>query len=265
VENSQEFLEFKNKKVVITGAAGIFGGWIAKTFAAQGAKICLTDVRADKLSELGKDPVFKNTELLIYPADLSKPEEISELCLAVEKKWAAPDVLVNNAGLYTRHKLLDMSLLDWTNMMAVNLTAVFFLTQAFSKLMIREERKGSVINIGSGAAVGVQIGGGPYSTSKAALAMLTRAWALELAPYGIRVNAVGPGFAPGSEVSLLSEDYVEQTVSTIPLGRVSGPHDAPEAILFLCSSKASFITGATLNVDGGKTAGTYKKTETHRL
>lgn len=268
-ENSRGFQEsegkksegkrFEGKKVVITGGAGIFGGWIAKAFAAEGAKICLTDIRDDKLSELAKDPVFKNTEVLIHPADLSKPRDIANAASFVEKKWTAPDVLINNAGLYTRHRLLDMSLPDWENMIAVNLTAAFLLTQAFAKPMIREGRSGSIVNIGSGAAVGVQVGGGPYSTSKAALAMLTRAWALELAPYGIRVNSVGPGFAPGSEVSLLPEGYVEQMVETIPLGRVSGPQDAPEAILFLCSSKASFITGATLNVDGGRTAGTYKK------
>jgi 3-oxoacyl-[acyl-carrier protein] reductase len=258
-QNVSETDEFKGKRVVITGAAGIFGGWIAKAFAARGARLCLTDSRGDKLSELTEGKAFQDTELVSFQTDLTKPDEISELCAAIEKKWGAADFLINNAALYPRHRLLDMSLSDWEGIMSVNVTAPFLLTQAVARLMIRESVRGVVINISSGAAIGVQIGGGPYSTSKAALAMLTRAWALELAPHGIRVNAVGPGVAPGSEVSLLSDDYVSKMVDTIPLGRTSGPSDAPEAILFLCSPRASFITGAVLNVDGGRTAGTYKK------
>jgi 3-oxoacyl-[acyl-carrier protein] reductase len=85
--------------------------------------------------------------------------------------------------------------------------------------------------------------------------MLTRTYALELAPYGIRVNVVNPGFAPGSEVSRLDEDYVEMMIRTIPLGRTSGPHDSSEAVLFRCSDRASYITGTTLTVDGGRSAG----------
>ncbi|MDR1977156.1 MAG: SDR family oxidoreductase [Synergistaceae bacterium] len=259
MENMLGTSEFRNKRVVITGAAGIFGIWIAEAFAAHGSRLCLTDIRDEKLTEVANRASFKDIDLLVCPADLTKPDSIAELCASIEKEYATPDILINNAGLYTRHKLLDMTLADWEKMMAVNLTSTFLLTQAGAKMMIHEHVEGSIINISSGAAVGVSVGGGAYSTSKAALAMLTRAWALELAPHGIRINSVAPGFAPGSEVSGLPEEHVKNMLNSIPLERTSGPNDASEAILFLCSSKASFITGTTLSVDGGRTAGTYKK------
>jgi 3-oxoacyl-[acyl-carrier protein] reductase len=259
MRGTDEYSDFKDKRVVITGAAGIFGTWIAEAFARHGARICITDVRAEKLRALAKNPAFNEIELLTVHADLMLPDSIKMLSAEIEKKWGTADILVNNAGLYPRRTLLDASQSDWDEIITVNLTAPFLLTQTIAKQMISENVKGSIINISSGAAVGVKIGGAIYSTSKAALAMLTRGWALELAPYGIRVNSVAPGFAPGSEVSLLSDDYISQMIATIPIGRTSGPSDAPEAILFLCSSKASFITGALLNVDGGRVAGTYKK------
>jgi len=251
--------EFNGKRVVITGASGIFGTWIAKAFAAQGARLCLTGSREYKLHELAADPAFKNTELILHRADLSDPASITDLCKKIEDEWLTPDILINNAGLYHRRTVMDISFEDWQEIMAVNLSAPLLLTQKLAKLMIKNQIQGSIINISSGAATNTQIGGGHYSTSKAALAMLTRNFALELAPHGIRVNSVGPGFAPGSEISHLPNDYVANMISSIPLGRTSGPDDAPQAILFLCSSFASFITGAMLAVDGGKSAGVFKK------
>jgi 3-oxoacyl-[acyl-carrier protein] reductase len=106
----------------------------------------------------------------------------------------------------------------------------------------------------------MRTGSVPYCTSKAALERLTAGLALELAPHGIRVNAVSPGFAPGSTVSPLPPAYVEAMLARIPLGRPSGPDDAPAAVLFLCSERASYITGATLAVDGGNSIGTVDPT-----
>jgi 3-oxoacyl-[acyl-carrier protein] reductase len=118
-----------------------------------------------------------------------------------------------------------------------------------------------VVNIGSGAARRTTRTGGVYAASKAALEMLTRALALEAGEAGIRVVAVGPGFAPGSEVSALPDDHVAKMRASIPLGRTSGPDDAPAAILWLCSGAASFVTGTTLDVDGGRTAGDFVPTD----
>jgi 3-oxoacyl-[acyl-carrier protein] reductase len=253
--------QFSGKKVIITGAAGIFGTWIAQAFAKEGASLCLTDIREQELNALAADPLFKDCELILHPTNLLDPESMNELVGLVEEKWSAPDILINNAGMYHRQTLLEMPLEDWEQIMGLNVSAPFLLTQKFAKLMIKDHIQGSIINVGSGASLTVQIGGGHYSTTKAALSMLTRAYSLELAPYQIRVNTVAPGFAPGSKVSHLEDDYVQNMISEIPLGRTSGPNDAPQAILYLCSEQASFITGTTLYVDGGKTAGKFKSTK----
>ena len=131
-------------------------------------------------------------------------------------------------------------------------------SRELARLMVDAGVKGSIINISSGASRQMRNGSVPYCTSKTALERLTKGFALELAPYGIRVNVVEPGFAPGSVVSPLSEDYVERMKTRIPLGRTSGPRDAPEAVLYLASEKASFITGAVLSVDGGNSIGTFE-------
>lgn len=253
--------QFRAKKVVITGAAGIFGRWIAESFAKAGAKLCLSDIREEELKAMLQLPTLQQSEVWYHRTDLTDPRQIQQLAAEVAARWTAPDILINNAGVYQREQLMDMSLEQWQASIGVNVTAPFLLTQLLAKQMIAEGIRGSIINISSGAAYTTQIGGGHYSVGKAALAMLTRAYALELAPYRIRVNSVIPGFAPGSEVSALSEEYVQNMIAQIPLGRTSGPDDAPQAILYLCSEAASFVTGSTLHVDGGKSAGTYRKPE----
>lgn len=250
--------EFAGKKVVLTGAAGVFGKWTARAFAERGAVLCLSDVREEPLRELAADLPAEAGEHLTHVTDLETPDSIEDLVRLVEGRWSAPDVLVNNAGIYPNKLLLDMGLDDWNGVMDVNLTAPFLLTRGMAQLMVEQGASGSVVNVTSGAAYTTSAGAGHYSTSKAGLAMLTRAFALELSGQGIRVNAVSPGFAPGSEVSRLADAYVEAMVETIPLGRTSGPGDAPEAILFLCSESASYITGTTITVDGGRSAGNLR-------
>ena len=140
---------------------------------------------------------------------------------------------------------------------SLSTTAPFILTRDLARLLVAAGDGGAIVNISSTAAETTSVGSGHYSASKAGMAMITRAFALELAPHKIRVNAVTPGFAPGSVVSPLSDEYARRMIESIPLGRASGPHDASEAVLFLCSERASFITGTTLHVEGGRSAGTF--------
>jgi 3-oxoacyl-[acyl-carrier protein] reductase len=251
--------DFQGKKVLVTGAAGVFGKWIAEAFAREGAKVCLSDIRGEKLTEISHSPSFQGVETLTHATDLRDHDSINSLVELIENEWGYVDYVINNAGLYPNHLLLDMSFEDWKKVLDVNLNAVFLLTQKLAKLMVENNVKGSIVNVTSGAAYTVRMGSGHYSTSKAGLAMLTRGFAIELAQYGIRVNSVGPGFAPGSDndANHLDGSYVETVVKGIPLGRTSQQNDTPEAILFLCSERASFITGAYLPVDGGKSAGNF--------
>ncbi|CDZ56974.1 SDR family NAD(P)-dependent oxidoreductase [Neorhizobium galegae] len=254
-------MEFENKTIVVTGAAGIFGRWTAAYFAREGAKLCLSDVRMDGLEKAVAELGLDRSKVLLHATELTSDASMLELVDLVKREWKAPDILVNNAGIYTRFSLLDMEFSDWDRVFGVNLRAPFVLSREFAKLMIAEGKAGSIVNISSGAARKMNQNSVPYCTSKTAIERLSKGFAMELAEYGIRVNVVEPGFAPGSEVSELSDEYVTNMLKNIPLGRASGPEDAPGAIAYLCSDKAAFITGAVISVDGGNSIGNYKRPE----
>ena len=250
--------DHKDQRVVVTGAAGVLGRWISQAFAREGAALLLTDRRAADLERLAAELREHGGDVETCPADLGQEQGVCDLLAAIGQRWDSPDVLVNNAGVYPHGAVLDTDASEVRSIFEVNVLAPFALSRGVAQLMVAAGVHGAIVNIGSGAGEAPATGGAAYAASKAALHMLTRAFCLELAPLGIRVNTVQPGFAPGSEVSHLADDYVTRMTSTIPLGRTSGPGDAPEAVLFLCSSKASFITGASLAVDGGRTAGTMR-------
>lgn len=254
-----EYSEFKNKTVLITGAAGIFGGWIARAFARNGASLILSDINEGKLKTLQEELRSENVDVMTHVTDLKKIDSIDDLVTTVINEHKYVDVLINNAGLYPSHLLLEMDYEQWREVMQVNLDAVFLLSQKLAKLMVQHDVKGSIINIGSGAAFSTRPGSGHYSASKAGLAMLTRSFALELAPHHIRINSITPGFSSkgNAEKNHLDSGYIEKVVAGIPLGRESGEQDTPEMILFLCSNKASYITGTNISVDGGKGAGNF--------
>lgn len=245
------------RRVVITGAAGIYGTWIAQAFAAEEARLLLVDFREEPLLAVARSLEKSAAEVLTHVCDLRDPASAESVARLVREQWQAADVLVNNAGVYPHHPTMELTLADWQSVMDLNVTAPFLLTQALARLMIEHGVKGSIVNMSSGAASTTRPGSVHYSTSKAALAMLTRGYALELAEHGIRVNAVSPGFAPGSEVSHLNDEYVAMMTRSIPLGRTSGPADSSQAVLFLCSEAAAYITGTTLVCDGGRAAGTF--------
>ena len=243
---------FAGKRVVITGAAGIFGGWIAKAFAAEGATLCLSDNRAEKLPEVVTKLGLNPETTLLHATELTESASITELATLVEHAWGAPDIVINNAGIYPRTGvLIELADEAFDRIISVNVRAPFLVVKAMAKLMIARGVHGAFVNIGSGAARQMPTGSVPYCMSKTALERLSKGQALELAPYKIRVNVVEPGFAPGSEVSFLPPDYVTQMTARIPLGRTSEPDDTPSAVLYLCSPAAGYITGAVLDINGG--------------
>ncbi len=258
--------EFRGRRVAITGACGVFGRRFATAFADAGARVCLSDNRGDRLPEVRA--ALSGDGHRIHATELTDASSIDALVAELATEWDGVDVVINNAGVYPSGHLIDLSAEEWDRIMAVNLRAPFLVARGFAALMARRGIAGSILNVGSGAARNMRAGSVPYCVSKTALDRLTKGMALEFAPFGIRVNALEPGFAPGSEVSPLSESHVANTLGHIPLGRPSGPRDAPSAALFLASSAASFVTGATLSVDGGNSVGaaaTYPEDVLERL
>jgi 3-oxoacyl-[acyl-carrier protein] reductase len=251
--------EFKDKRVVITGAAGIYGGWIAAAFAREGARLCLSDLRRDKLDEVAAHLKLDPARTLLHGTDLTEAASIADLAATIAREWEAPDIVINNAGVYPRTGiLLNLDVKEFDRIMRVNVRAPFLVTRDLARLMIGRNIKGVFVNIGSGAARQMPTGSVTYCMSKTALERLSKGQALELAPHGIRVNVVEPGFAPGSDFSPLPEDFVKRMTARIPLARTSGPEDTPRAVLYLCSSAANFITGTMISVDGGNSIGTYQ-------
>jgi 3-oxoacyl-[acyl-carrier protein] reductase len=245
--------EFNGKRVVVTGACGVFGRWIVTAFAQAGARVCLSDNRADALQADVK--TLQGNDHLTHVTELTDAASVDALVDHVEAHWGSVDIVVNNAGIYPSGHLIDMPVEDWDRIWAVNLRAPFLVARGFARLMAAKGNGGSIINIGSGAARNMRETTVHYCASKTALERVTKGMAIEFAPFGIRVNVVEPGFAPGSEVSPLSEAHVTRVLGNIPLGRASGPKDTPGAILYLCSSEAEFITGTVLSVDGGNSIG----------
>ncbi|MFK7891207.1 MAG: SDR family NAD(P)-dependent oxidoreductase [Granulosicoccus sp.] len=244
---------FAGKRVVVTGACGVFGQRIARAFASQGARVCLSDNRQESLQSFVDE--LPGDGHLTHLTELTDAGSIEQLVDTVEAGFGAADIVINNAGVYPSGLLLDLAVEEWDRIFDVNLRAPFLVAQGFAKLMVARDVKGSIVNIGSGAARNMRATTVHYCTSKTALDRLTKGMSIELASLGIRVNCVEPGFAAGSVVSPLSDEHVKRVTSHIPLGRPSGAMDAPAAILYLCSGEASFITGATLSVDGGNSIG----------
>ncbi|MGZ1491637.1 SDR family NAD(P)-dependent oxidoreductase [Brevibacterium sediminis] len=245
--------------VLVTGAASGIGREIAHQYADRGSQLTIVDFDAKALSALTDDLCRSASVVNPITCDLRDPEAPASV---IESAFSHGDVhvLVNSAGVYPAVPLLDITAEIWDAVQTINVRAPQLLTVEFANRIQHLAEKlptgyPSVVNISSGAALRARPGAAPYTTSKAAVEMVTRASALELGLLGIRVNAVAPGFVVvNSELNRLSDDYVEK-VSSNPLGRKGRPDDIARAVLWLASPEAEWITGEILRVDGGSAAG----------
>lgn len=251
-----DVMRFDGGAVVVTGAAHGIGRGIARAYLEEGARVAVWDFRAEALEEAVRTIDPEGSRTLAQTVDVRDARAVTAAMDAV-MSWA-PEcaILVNAAGTYPSHPLLDMTESDWDAVLDTNLKGPLFTTQAFARHLAAHGRGGCVVNISSGSANSARIGAAHYATSKAGLNMLTRSMALELAPLGIRVNVVSPGYVEvNSAFNPLSQAYKDAISDGIPLGRPGRPDDIARAVLFLTGPESEWMTGSIVSVDGGSGAG----------
>jgi 2-deoxy-D-gluconate 3-dehydrogenase len=241
-----------NKIALVTGAASGLGAAIATAFAQAGAAVAVhgnrraaTDTAATITAAGGRSSAFQ--------ADLSSTNGAEELFAQVKAEFGRVDILINNAGTISRGPAEEVSLEDWQQVLQVNLTSVFQLSQLAARDMISRNAPGKIVNIASLLSFQGGIRVPAYTASKGGVAQLTKALANEWAPKGIQVNAIAPGYFATSNTEALQADETRnrQILERIPAGRWGSPQDLAGAALFLSSAASDYVTGTIITVDGG--------------
>ncbi|MDB5540850.1 MAG: fabG [Devosia sp.] len=244
-------MRLSGKTAIVTGGASGFGAGIVRKFVAEGARVMIADINGEAAEALAKELGAKAQQV-----DVSKDESVNGLAAAALMAFGKLDILVNNAGVsHLPAALDDISEADFDRVFAVNMKSVY-LTARHLVPHMKANRKGAILNVASTAAVSPRPRLSWYNASKGWMVTATKSMAVELAPLGVRVNAINP---VAGETPLLKTFMGEDTpeirakfLATIPLGRFSTPEDMGNAACFLCSDEASMITGVALEVDGGR-------------
>lgn len=244
-------MRLKDRVTVITGAARGIGKAIAFTFAREGAKVALVDVERPRL-EASREEIERNGgEAIALACDITKSSEVQRVIEEAKKIFGRIDILVNNAGIIRRGTIETVTEEDWDRVIEVNLKGTFNCCKAVVETM-KTQGYGKIVNVSSIAGKLGDITSAPgYGPSKAGIDALTKTLARQLAPYGINVNAVSPHAIETEMSAQWSEEKRKEVIASIPLGRLGKPEDVAEAVLFLASDEASFITGEILDVNGG--------------
>jgi 3-oxoacyl-[acyl-carrier protein] reductase len=247
--------DHRDRVALVTGAAHGIGLGIALAFAGAGASVALADRDEDAVWEAASAIASEcETETLPIVVDVQDAAAVDSAVSHILDRFGQIDVLVNNAGIYPNTLVVEMDEEEWDAVFDVNVKGTFLVSRAVARAMIARGAGGRIVNITSGAAESGRIGAAHYCASKAAVDMFTRVLALELAPYDIAVNAVGPGLIQVDGQSL-HQEYVDALVAMTPMQRMGRPEDVAQAVLYLASPTATYITGTTLYVDGGGLAG----------
>lgn len=249
-------MKLAGKVAIITGASQGIGLACAERLLQDGASVMLTDIKAEGQAvaeRLGSAARF-------YAADVSQKNQVEAMLAATLSAFGRVDILINNAGVTHACDFLDLAEEDFERVLAINLKSMFLCGQAVAREMVKQGQGGSIINMSSvnaELAIPNQV---PYVVSKGGINQLTKVMALNLAPYNIRVNGIGPGtiLTELAKQAVLSSEQARHTIlSRTPLGRCGEPEEVASIAAFLASSDASYMTGQTMYVDGGRMALNY--------
>ena len=239
-------INFKNKKILITGATGGIGEYLVKKFISLDGEVLVTGTNEKKLENLKNE--IPNIKVIKF--DLSNHSEIESFVDDAISKLNGIDVLVNNAGITVDNLSLRMKNEEWQKVIDINLTSTFYLCKYVIKKMLKN-KSGKIVNITSIVGHTGNIGQSNYAASKAGIIAMSKSLAIEYAKKNIFINCVSPGFIKTNMTDKISEEYKNLLISKIPMSRLGSGEDVSNTVAFLSSDMASYVTGETIHVNGG--------------
>jgi 3-oxoacyl-[acyl-carrier protein] reductase len=243
-------MNFKGQVVMITGGARGIGKAIAESLARKGANLAIADISAEAAAETSEELASLGVRTTSIKLDVSRSAEVAKAFDDVGKEFGRLDILINNAGITRDALILRMKEEDWDSVIDVNLKGVFLCSKEAVKLMVKQ-KYGRIVNIASVVAFMGNPGQANYSASKAGIIGLTKTTAREYASRGITVNAVAPGFISTAMTDALPENVRQEMLKSIPIGKFGSVDDVANAVVFLASREAGYITGHVIHVNGG--------------
>ena len=251
-------MRLKDKVAIVTGSGRGIGRDIALAYAREGAHIVVSDVDPKTAQATAADAAKISAKSLSLPADVSKLEDINKLIDGTIRQFGRIDIIVNNAMKIVPGKLEELPEQAWDTTMNIGLKGAFLVSQAAARHMIKQ-KSGCIVNIASVAGLFPCNWAGSYSVVKAGLLMLTKLQAMEWAPYGIRANAITPGYirTPGTESMYADPEILEGRRKSLPMGRIGSGDDITGVAIFLASEDSQYTTGSVVGADGGQAVGYF--------
>ena len=251
--NYKETMNYEGKVVLITGAGGSIGSGLVKGFAECGATVVAIDLKYEYAEKVIESLGEHKKDSMAVALDVTNATEVNKTIDEIFNKYGRIDVLMNHAGMNIRKPATDFTEDEWDMINNTNLKGIFLMAQAVGKKMIQQSF-GSIVNTASVSAARGHCNLAPYAATKGGIVQLTKVLAHEWAPYGIRVNAIGPGYVKTNQTANLLNDPVKynELISKIPMGRFGEVEEMVGPALFLCSDLASYITGHALYIEGGR-------------
>jgi len=256
IDNNSALPRLGGQRALVTGASSGIGRATALRLAGEGASIVVNYYGSgEEAEEVVREISNVGTKAVAVQADVSSEKEVDAMFKQAVSEFGGLDILVNNAGIEHEYKFVDLPLNKWQRVIDVNLTGAFLCAQRAARLMLKSQKGGSIINITSVHQIIPWVGYADYCATKAGLDMLTKTVALELADQKIRMNSIAPGAikTPINEEVWNNPEGLKDLLKKIPVRRVGEPEEIASLVAFLCSDDASYITGATIYIDGGMT------------